>query len=467
MRLGTAFASLVNEIKSVDFLTYLQCSKVQQMKYFSKILTISHLFLLVFTSLVGASNQPEAKGKWDSLNPLIKVHSHLMSNGHIVRLEFKNQVKNWVEPIFYEKSVQLDFPGAFIEPAKKSFAADSSMVTKVFVSQFDGETLRVRFHIKPGTDDVKKRFKLVSQGRFIIVRFNTDYVEPITKPVIEAVSEEVVSKKAHHTQVMEDKELAEFLSRASEKMKRQEAILASDDKKKESTADDDKTQSAEVKVKRAGMGVAPLVDQIKKVALSNSDEKKKDDTQNKSKTKITTKDNTVFSLKDSRPTGKSMEMIPSGLKMISMFAVVLGLMFLIFFGFKKYVLKNTAFGGGNKLVNVLGTWFLGPKKNIALVEVAGEVLVLGMSQENITLLSSIIDEVKIEEIKNASGKGKISLGSNSTPAGEKKSVAAQAARQFSSYMNKYSMPKVAREETVADTKDQILQKIGKLKTSRA
>jgi flagellar biogenesis protein FliO len=437
------------------------------MKYFSKLLTISHLFLLVFASLAGASNQPQEKRKWDSLNPLKKVHSHLMSNGHIVRLEFKNPVKNWVEPIFFEKSVQLDFPGAFIEPAKKSFGADSSMVTKVFASQFDDETLRVRFHIKPGMDDVKERFKMVSQGRYIIVRFNTDYVEPTTKHVIETVSERIVSMKAHHTEVMADKEIAEFLSRASEKMKRQEEILAFADKKKKSAIDDEQTQIAEVKVKRAGMGVVPLVDQIKKVALSNSDQKKKDVAQKKSKTKITTKDNTGFSLKDSRPTGKPMGMIPSGLKMISMFSVVLGLMFLIFFGFKKYVLKNTAFGGGNKLVNVLGTWFLGPKKNIALVEVAGEVLVLGMSQESITLLSSIIDEEKIEEIKNASGKGKISLGSNSTPAREKRSVAAQAAGQFSSYMRKYSTPKGAIEQTVADTKDQILQKIGKLKTARA
>jgi flagellar protein FliO/FliZ len=437
------------------------------MKYFSKLLTISQLFLLVFASLAGASNQPEAKWKRDSLNPLKKVHSHLMSNGHIVRLEFKNPVKNWVEPIFYEKSVQLDFPGAFIEPSKKSFAADSSMVTKVFASQFDGETLRVRFHIKPGTNDVKERFKLVSQGRFVIVRFDTDYVQPITKPVIATVSEKVVSNKTHHTKVMGDKELAEFLSRASEKMKRQQVNLVSADEKIESTTDDEQTQSDKVKVKRAGMGVAPLVDQIKKVALSNSDGKKKDATQNKSKTKITTKDNTGFSLKDSRPTGKPMEMIPSGLKMISMFALVLGLMFLIFFGFKKYVLKNTAFGGGNKLVNVLGTWFLGPKKNIALVEVAGEVLVLGMSQENITLLSCIIDEDKIEEIKNASGKGKISLGINSTTAVEKRSVTAQAAGQFASYMSKYSKPKGAREQTVLDTKNQILQKIGKLKTARA
>ena len=431
------------------------------MKLFLKLLTISQLILLIFASLAGASNQPEAK--WGSLNPLKKVHSHLMSNGHIVRLEFKNPVENWAEPVFYEKSVQLDFPGAFIEPAKKSFSADSSMVTKVFASQFDGETLRVRFHIKPGTDDIEERFKLVSQGRFIIVRFDTDYVESVI------ASSKAVSQKTQNTDVMGDKELADFLSRASEKMKRQEESLASAIKKGEPTIQEVETQSSEIKVKRAGMGVAPLVDQIKKAALSNSDEDKKDVVLNKSKTKITTKDNTGFSLKDSRPTGKPMEMIPSGMKMISMFAVVLGLMFLIFFGFKKYVLKNTAFGGGNKLVNVLGTWFLGPKKNIALVEVAGEILVLGMSQDNITLLSSIIDEEKIEEIKNTSGKGKSGLGWKNAPVGEKstRSVTAQAAAQFSSYLSKYSSSKEAKKQTVADAKDQILQKIGKLKTARA
>ena len=431
------------------------------MKLFLKLLTISQLFILIFANLAGASNQPEAK--WGSLNLLKKVHSHLMSNGHIVRLEFKNPVENWAEPIFYEKSVQLDFPGAFIEPAKKSFSADSSMVTKVFASQFDGETLRVRFHIKPGTDDIEERFKLVSQGRFIIVRFDTDYVEPVI------ASSKAVSQKTQNTDVMGDKELADFLSRASEKMKRQEEILSSAVKKEEPTIQEVETQSSEIKVKRAGMGVAPLVDQIKKAALSNSDEDKKDVVLNKSKTKITTKDNTSFSLKDSRPTGKPMEMIPSGMKMISMFAVVLGLMFLIFFGFKKYVLKNTAFGGGNKLVNVLGTWFLGPKKNIALVEVAGEILVLGMSQDNITLLSSIIDEEKIEEIKNTSGKGKSGLGWKTAPVGEKstRSVAAQAAAQFSSYLSKYSSSKEAKKQTVTDAKDQILQKIGKLKTARA
>jgi len=65
-------------------------------------------------------------------------------------------------------------------------------------------------------------------------------------------------------------------------------------------------------------------------------------------------------------------------------------------------LKNTAFGGG-KLVQVLSTNFLAPKKNIALVEVAGEILVLGVSDQNISLLTSIREPERIEEIKNAHG----------------------------------------------------------------
>ena len=166
-----------------------------------------------------------------------------------------------------------------------------------------------------------------------------------------------------------------------------------------------------------------------------------------------------------------MELIPSGMKMISMFAVVLGLMFLIFFGFKKYVLKNTAFGGGNKLVSVLGTWFLGPKKNIALVEVAGEVLVLGISQENITLLSNITSDEKIEEIRNAGNKGKniTSWSSNRIEDIQDRNLSGKekALGQFSNYLSKFSKPQEEKEKMVSDTKEQILQKIGKMKTARA
>jgi len=275
--------------------------------------------------------------------------------------------------------------------------------------------------------------------------------------------------------IMDADELGQFLSRASEKIKSKKDELPAQPKTISYSTTIKEKQPAktisEVKVKRAGIGVVPLVDQIKKAALIDKNTDKKGPKTTKAKTKVTTKEKTEFLLKDSRPTGKPMEFVPSGIKMISMFAVVLGLMFLIFFGFKKYVLKNTAFGGGNKLVSVLGTWFLGPKKNISLVEVAGEVLVLGVSQDNITLLSSITSDEKIEEIKNEKNKGKSGMNWNSnliedvkdrTTSGKEKALG-----QFSSYLSKFSKPQEVKEKLVSDTKEQILQKIGKLKTARA
>lgn len=439
------------------------------MKRFLETLIFIPMFLLLAGNPAGASIKAKESVKWNSLNGLKKVHSHLMSNGHIIRLEFKKPVVDWVEPVFYEKSVQIDFPEAFVAPSKKSFSAESSLISKVFASQLDGETLRVRFHIKPGSKDIKERFKLVSQGRFIIVRFDSRELIPYPGPSESGLPEK---KRAQKFEVMDDDELSRFLARASEKIKsRQEELPPRAETGSYPVAvKEPQRQESEVKIKRAGMGVAPLVDQIKKAALSDANADKKESSPKKPKTN-TTKENTGFSLKGSRPAGKPMELVPSGMKMASMFAVVLGLIFLVFFGFKKYVLKNTAFGGGNKLVSVLGTWFLGPKKNIALIEVAGEVLVLGVSQENISLLSSITSEDKIEEIKNAGNKGKNGLGWSPNRVEEIKDKARaateQAAGKFSSYLNKFSKPQEKMEQEAADAKEQILRKIGKLKTARA
>ena len=442
------------------------------MKRFLKTLTFIPLFLFLINNLIGVNIQAKEIGKWDSLNGLKNVHSHLMRNGHIIRLEFKKPVTDWIEPVFYEKSVQIDFPGALVSPSKKSFNAESSLISKVFATQFNNKTLRVRFHIKPGEANIEKRIKMVSQGRFMIIRFDSTGSFP---PFVFPKSKHAKKGKNANFKIMDADELGLFLSRASEKIKSKKDKLPAQPETIFYASTIKEKQPAkvisEVKVKRAGIGMVPLVDKIKKATLSDPSADKKGSQTKKPKTKVATKEDMGFSLKDSRPTGKPMEFVPSGMKMISMFAVVLGLMFLIFFGFKKYVLKNTAFGGGNKLVSVLGTWFLGPKKNISLVEVAGEVLVLGVSQDNITLLSSITSDEKIEEIKNERNKGKNGMSWNSNRVEDAKdrvtSGKEKALGQFSSYLSKFSKPQEVKGKLVSDTKEQILQKIGKLKTARA
>ena len=148
------------------------------MKQYLRSLTFIPIFICLVNNLAGANIQTQENGKLDSLNGLKNVHSHLMKNGHIVRLEFKKPVSDWLEPVFYEKSVQIDFPGAFVSPSKKNFIAKSSLISKVYATQFNNKTLRVRFHIEPGTTDIEKRFKLVSQGRFMIIRFDSTGSSP-------------------------------------------------------------------------------------------------------------------------------------------------------------------------------------------------------------------------------------------------------------------------------------------------
>ena len=417
------------------------------------------IFLFSLTTLAGAYE------KWDSLNLLKNVTASKVDDGFIVRLEFEKPVGDYKGPVFLDKSVQIDFPLAFIKPAKKYFPADSSSITKVFAAQFDAETLRVRFLKKDKSDDLQDRFHLARQGRFVIVRLGQ------VRPVFNPKSASFVESRESDDLMTED-ELAVFLARASAKIRAQKnkkTLATTKLKKISTTAQTRETRKVEkvpdIKVVRAGMGVEPIVDQIKKAALPNSKAEK--ETQKFQNDRSKTKGN-LFSLKDSRPTGKPIEFIPSSLKMFSMLAVVLGIMFLLFFGFKKYVLKNTMFGGGEKLVNVLGSGFLAPKKNIVLVEVAGEVLVLGMSQDNISLLTNITDPEKIEEIKSKGGKGGSGLNWNLGNRQAEEAKASRGKAEFSNYMKQFSgTEKINKGKTVADVTAQIKQQMGRFRTARA
>ncbi len=422
------------------------------------------IFLFSLSTLAGAGE------KWDSLNLLKNVTTSKVDDGFIVRLEFEKPVGDYKGPVFLDKSVQIDFPLAFIKPAKKYFPADSSSITKVFAAQFDAETLRVRFLKKDKSDDLRDRFHLARQGRFMIVRL--DQVGPVFNPNSVTI---VKSREPANDDLMTEEELANFLARASAKIRAQKKkkTLTTTNLKKISTPVQTRNvekveEVSNIIVTQAGMGVEPIVDRIKKAAGRDSKSETETDTQKSKNNLFSAKGNPGFSLKDSRPTGKPIELLPSSLKMISMLAVVLGIMFLLFFGFKKYVLKNTMFGGGEKLVNVLGSGFLAPKKNIVLVEVAGEVLVLGMSQDNISLLTNITDPEKIEEIKSKGGKGGSGLNWNLGNRQAEEAKASRGKAEFSNYMKQFSgTEKINKGKTVADVTAQIKQQMGRFRTARA
>lgn len=81
-------------------------------------------------------------------------------------------------------------------------------------------------------------------------------------------------------------------------------------------------------------------------------------------------------------------------KAIGALTLILGLMLLMARLFRRL---GTGIGamGQNALINVLETRMLGPKKQISVIEVGGEVLVLGVTDQQINLISRLDDPSRL------------------------------------------------------------------------
>ena len=82
------------------------------------------------------------------------------------------------------------------------------------------------------------------------------------------------------------------------------------------------------------------------------------------------------------------DLLGATLKTFTMLCVVLGLLILILYLIKRFFyLRNSL--GDEKLIKVIATSHLAPKARIALVEVMGKKLVIGVSQDSIRFLTNI------------------------------------------------------------------------------
>ncbi|MBI5901892.1 MAG: flagellar biosynthetic protein FliO [Deltaproteobacteria bacterium] len=89
------------------------------------------------------------------------------------------------------------------------------------------------------------------------------------------------------------------------------------------------------------------------------------------------------------------------IKAVLTLVFVLGVMGAALYAVRHYM-RRSGSGGGAKPsspIKVLSTFFLGQKKNLAIVEVAGEVLVLGITPNSITCLTKVERNEAVQELK--------------------------------------------------------------------
>ncbi len=92
------------------------------------------------------------------------------------------------------------------------------------------------------------------------------------------------------------------------------------------------------------------------------------------------------------------DLFSTAMKMLSALGIVLGGMFVVFYFMKRF-LKRDITGSNETLIRVLASSYVGMKKNISLIEIPGAVLVVGITNDNISLLSKIEDEKILEKFR--------------------------------------------------------------------
>ncbi|GJL80000.1 MAG: hypothetical protein NPINA01_29890 [Nitrospinaceae bacterium] len=356
-------------------------------------------------------------------NLLQDVSSDVSESGLTVRFEFDKPVLKPGKPVFDSKSVRLEVSKASVRPTKRFYYTGDSRVPQIYVSQVNGDSLSLQFVLGEKLPNLRENFQVEDQGKSLVF----------------------------HIFKREEDVLSEFLARAKSKVD----LPEEEEEPIPSLPDENVLTNAPGLLEENHQAFT-----LDKVAVESPEPLEPAEQNMASTPSIRFEEN-----KDRRSEGP-LDLVSVTVKTFSMFALVLALMFLIFYLFKKFVLKNSIFGGNEKFVRVLGTGFLGPKKNIVLVEVAGEILVLGISNDNITLLTHIQDPEKIEKIK-ANGKeanaGKFwKPPKTDDPEPQIQSSAMRGA--FSNYLKQFSSPPTEKEKTVEEVTDMIRKNLGKLKT---
>jgi flagellar protein FliO/FliZ len=99
----------------------------------------------------------------------------------------------------------------------------------------------------------------------------------------------------------------------------------------------------------------------------------------------------------------SPDVVSGAFQMLTALGIVLGGLLLVFYFLKRY-LKRDVGGSSGQLIQVIASQYIGVKKSIALVKVPGTILVIGVSNDNISMLTKIEDKANIEAIQQeASG----------------------------------------------------------------
>ena len=94
----------------------------------------------------------------------------------------------------------------------------------------------------------------------------------------------------------------------------------------------------------------------------------------------------------------AVDFISSLVKMISALAVVLGVMIAAMYFVKKFMKGSGTSIDDGKFIKIISTRYIGPKCSIMLMDVLSNIIVVGIANNQITMLTTISDSKSLEKL---------------------------------------------------------------------
>ena len=112
----------------------------------------------------------------------------------------------------------------------------------------------------------------------------------------------------------------------------------------------------------------------------------------------------------------------AAVKTFSTLFIILAVILTIYWLIKRFRPKGSGLMAGERWIKVITATYIAPKKMVVLVEVAGEILVLGLTDDHITMLTTVNNEQTVHHLKTSQ---------------EKKTTISPFYQQFRSLITKY------------------------------
>lgn len=385
-------------------------------------------------------------------NFLEEVDVKKLPSDLVIRLKFKSSEIEYLSPKFFNKTVEIDFPGSHLVSESNYFPTQDSDIYQVYISQIDSGLMRLRLLLSQKMVGIEDQLRIKNDGRYLEIHVGKNRGDTL----------ESLLARATRLQLVEQSEGVKDFAEESK-----------------SPAKSEKPEAPEV-VSNAGF--LPLSKPSKRhpLLLSQIVGKGLQGARNAIADEGLEIKNEAGLFQNGK-VGKtdSPDMVASSWKMFYTLIFVLAAMFFLFYLFKKFVWKNGGLGGSGKSVKVLSTGFLGPKKSLALVEIPGEILVLGIADGHISLLSNIRDEEKIAMIKGvgdkkSKGTNKHDKNFSNEPQSKnidggvdvynRRLVKNKSSPRFSEHLRRSSHRQAAQDHTLQEVTSMIRDNLGKIET---